>query len=151
MSLPAPWDWVLALHILCIVAWVGGMFFAVTVLRPSVAALEPAQRIALHNRVFRRFFLVIWHAMPIALLSGYAMIIGVWGGFAHLPWNVNVMQALGLIMAAVFLFVVFGPYKRFRAAVSTARAAEAAERIRRLIVVNLALGVVTIIVAALNG
>lgn len=151
MSLPTPWDWVLALHILCIVAWVGGMFFAVTILRPSIAALEPAQRIALHNRVFRRFFLVIWHAMPIALLSGYAMIIGVWGGFAHLPWNVNVMQALGLIMAAVFLFVVFGPYKRFRAAVSTARAAEAAERIRRLIVVNLALGVVTIIVAALNG
>lgn len=151
MSLPTPWDWVLALHILCIVAWVGGMFFAVTILRPSIAALEPAQRIALHNRVFRRFFLVIWHVMPIALLSGYAMIIGVWGGFAHLPWNVNVMQALGLIMAAVFLFVVFGPYKRFRAAVSTARAAEAAERIRRLIVVNLALGVVTIIVAALNG
>jgi|SRR5579875_514608 len=151
MSLPAPWDWVLALHILCIVAWVGGMFFAVTVLRPSVAALEPAQRIALHNRVFRRFFLVIWHAMPIALLSGYAMVLGVWGGFARLPWNVNLMQALGLIMAAIFLLVVFGPYRRFRAAVSTARAAEAAERIRRLILVNLALGVVTIIVAALNG
>ncbi len=151
MSLPSPWDWVLALHILCIVAWVGGMFFAVVVLRPSLAALEPAQRIALHNRVFRRFFLVIWHAMPIALLSGYAMIVGVWGGFARLPWNINVMQALGLIMAAIFLMAVFGPYRRFRAAISSARAAEAAERIRRLILANLALGVVTIVIAALNG
>lgn len=151
MSLPRPWDWVLALHILCIVVWVGGMFFALVVLRPSLAALEPAQRIALHNRVFRRFFLVVWHVMPIALIAGYAMIAGVWGGFAHLPWNVNVMQVLGLIMAVIFVVIVFGPYRRFRAAVSTARAAEAVERIRRLIQVNLVLGVVTIIVAALNG
>ncbi len=151
MSLPSPWDWVLALHILCIVVWVGGMFFALVVLRPSLAALEPAQRIALHNRVFRRFFLVIWHVMPIALLAGYAMIAGVWGGFAHLPWNINAMQALGLIMAAIFVVIVFGPYRRFRAAVSTARAAEAAERIRRLIQVNLVLGLVTIVIAALNG
>ena len=72
MSLPSPWDWVLALHILCIVVWVGGMFFALVVLRPSLAALEPAQRIALHNRVFRRFFWSFgmscrshcWQAMP---------------------------------------------------------------------------------------
>ena len=151
MTLPSPWDWVLAVHILCIVVWVGGMFFAVVVLRPSVAALEPAQRIALHNRVFRRFFLVIWHAMPIALLAGYAMIVGVWHGFAHLPWNVNVMQALGLVMAGIFLVVVFGPYRRFRAAISSARAAEAAERIRRLILINLVLGVATIVIATLNG
>lgn len=89
--------------------------------------------------------------MPIALLAGYAMIAGVWGGFAHLPWNINAMQALGLIMAAIFVVIVFGPYRRFRAAVSTARAAEAVERIRRLIQVNLVLGVVTIVIAALNG
>lgn len=149
-NLPSPWDWVLALHILCIVAWVGGMFFAMVVLRPSVAALEPAQRVALHNRIFRRFFLVIWHVMPIALITGYAMVVGVWGGFSALPWNVNLMQLLGLIMAAVFLVIVFGPYRRFRAAVSTARAAEAIERIRKLIMANLVLGVITIVVAALH-
>ncbi|HEX5326406.1 MAG TPA: CopD family protein [Acetobacteraceae bacterium] len=144
-----PWGWVLAVHILCIVVWVGGMFFAVVVVRPSITALEPAQRIALHNRVFRRFFLVIWHAMPVALISGYAMAIGLFGGMANLPWNVNAMQAIGLLMAAIFLLAVFGPYRRFRAAVSTARAAEAAERIRRLIVLNLVLGVINIFLAAI--
>lgn len=143
------WGWVLAIHILCAVIWVGGMFFAIVVLRPSIAALEPAQRIAMHNRVFRRFFLVIWHVMPIALITGFAMAFGVLGGPASLPWNVNAMMAIGIIMAVVFVALVFGPYRRFRAAVSTARAGEAAERIRRLIVLNLALGLVTVVLAAL--
>lgn len=143
------WGWVLAIHILCAVIWVGGMFFAIVVLRPSMAALEPAQRIAMHNRVFRRFFLVVWHVMPIALITGFAMVFGVLGGPASLPWNVNAMMALGLIMAVVFMALVFGPYRRFRAAVSTARAGDAAERIRRLIVLNLALGLVTVVLAAL--
>jgi uncharacterized membrane protein len=143
------WGWVLAIHILCAVIWVGGMFFAIVVLRPSIAVLEPAQRVAMHNRVFRRFFLVVWHVMPIALITGFAMVFGVMGGPARLPWNVNAMMAIGIIMAAVFLALVFGPYRRFRVAVSTARAGEAAERIRRLIVLNLALGLVTVILAAL--
>ena len=57
------------MHVLCAVIWVGGMFFAYVVLRPSIAVLEPIQRIALHTQVFRRFFLVIWHAMPLILLT----------------------------------------------------------------------------------
>jgi uncharacterized membrane protein len=149
MTPTSPWGWVLAIHILCIVVWVGGMVFAVAVLRPSVAALEPAQRVALHNRVFRRFFLIVWHVMLIALISGFAMVFGIFGGFAALPWNVQAMMALGIIMAIIFLLVVFGPYRRFRAAVSSARAGEAAERIRRLIELNVALGVVTIFLAAI--
>ena len=73
-------DWVLALHVLCAVIWVGGMFFAYVVLRPSVAVLEPIQRIALHTQVFRRFFLVIWHAMPLILLSGFTVLLVFDGG-----------------------------------------------------------------------
>ena len=94
-----PWGWVLALHLLCAVVWVGGMFFALTVVRPGLAMLEPPQRVALHHRIFRRFFLVIWHAMPLILISGYALVFGVYGGFRHLPWNVNAMQGIGLVMA----------------------------------------------------
>ena len=148
-ALANPWGWLLALHLLCAVVWVGGMFFALVVVRPSMAALEPAQRIALHNRIFRRFFLVIWHAMPLILLSGYAMVFGLYGGFQNLPWNVNAMQAIGVVMVLVFLVIFFGPWRRFRAAASTARAAEAAERIRKLIVVNLLLGLIVVVLAAL--
>ena len=41
-----------ALHLLCAVLWVGGMFFAYVVLRPSLAAIDPPQRMLLHTRVF---------------------------------------------------------------------------------------------------
>ena len=142
------WGIVLAIHILCIVIWVGGMFFALVVLRPSLSTLDPAPRVAVHSQVFRRFFLVVWHVMLIALITGYAMLFGVYGGFAGANWAIQTMQGLGLIMGAVFLVVYFGPWPRFRAAVSPARAAGAADNIRKLILLNLVLGLVTVVIAA---
>jgi uncharacterized membrane protein len=139
-----PWGLVLAVHILCAVLWVGGMFFALAVLRPSLAVLEPPQRMALHAQVFRRFFRLVWHAMPLLLLSGYAMLFGLYGGFAGAAWTIHVMHLLGLLMAGVFVLIVFGPYARFRAG-----EANAVEAIRRLIQLNLVLGAVTILLAAL--
>ena len=75
------WGWVLAVHVLCAVIWVGGMFFAYVVLRPSLSVLEPIQRIALHTQIFRRFFLIVWHVMPLILLSGFAALF-LFGGMA---------------------------------------------------------------------
>lgn len=141
----------LAAHLLAATAWVGGMAFAVFVLRPGLSALEPPQRLALHRQVFRRFFLLIWHAMPVALLSGWALLFGFYGGFAGSRWNVHLMHLLALVMAAVFLSVVFGPWPAFRAAFDSgdrAGAAAAADRIRNRLQMNLALGVLTIAVAA---
>ena len=144
------WGWVLAVHVLCAVLWVGGMFFAYVVLRPSLSVLEPMQRIALHTQVFRRFFLVIWHAMPLILLSGFAVLFGFYGGLAFVGWNVHLMMLLGLIMSAIFLLIVFGPYARFRRTTDRTTAAASIDRIRKLIGVNLVLGLVTIVVALLH-
>lgn len=137
----------LALHLLGAAVWVGGMAFGLWVLRPSLAVLEPAQRIALHAQVFRRFFLIVWHAMPIVLLSGYAMLFGVFGGFRGVGWPVHVMHLLGLIMAGVFVWIFFGPWAGFRADAGPERPA-AVERIRRLVLLNLVLGVITIAISA---
>ncbi len=136
-----------ALHVLAAALWVGGMFFAILVLRPSLIALEPAQRLALHARVFQRFFLVVWHAMPLVILSGYAMIFWVFGGMAGTRWPVHVMTLLGLLMGAVFIFLFFVPYRRFRDAQDGPGKAQAVDSIRKLITFNLVLGVGTIIVA----
>lgn len=137
----------LALHLLGAAAWVGGMAFALLVLRPSLGVLAPPQRLALHGEVFRRFFRLVWHAMPLVLLTGYAMLFGVLGGFAGVNWAVHLMHLLGLVMTAVFLAIVFGPWRAMRAAPS----AEAVDRIRRLVQVNLLLGTLTLIVAAFAG
>lgn len=136
----------LVLHLLAAVIWVGGMFFALAVLRPSLAVLPAPQRMELHMQVFRRFFLIVWHAMPVLLLTGFAMIFWIFGGFAHARWNVNLMMLLGLLMSGIFLAVFFGPWAQLRRNHDPATA----ERIRRSIQLNLALGLVVVIVAALN-
>ena len=135
---------------LCAVIWVGGMFFAYVVLRPSLSVLEPMQRIALHTQVFRRFFLIVWHVMPLILVSGFAVLFGFYGGMAYVGWNVHVMMLLGLIMSAVFVLIVFGPYARFRRTTDRTTAITCIDRIRKLIGVNLVLGIVTVVVALLH-
>jgi len=144
------WSWLLAVHILCAVIWVGGMFFAYVVLRPSLIILDPPQRLLLHTQIFRRFFLVVWHVMPLILLSGIALLFGVYGSMAAVPWSVNVMMAIGIIMAIVFLVIVFGPYGRFRRTTDRARMAAAIDAIRKLIGLNLLLGLATVVIAALG-
>ena len=135
-----------AIHVLSAILWVGGMFFAYVVLRPSLGILEPPQRLALHGQVFRRFFLIIWHAMPLIVLTGIAMIFALYGGMAGVPWNVNVMMLLGLVMAAVFLVIFFGPYRTFR----TAPGPGPLDSIRKLIGVNLILGLLIAAIAVLG-
>lgn len=143
-----------ALHLLGVAVWVGGMFFALLVLRPSLAVLEPPQRLALHGQVFGRFFRVVWHAMPIVLLSGYALIFLGFGGFRLSPWTVHVMHLTGLLMSAIFVFIFFGPWRALREALDAGdrpAAAASVDRIRKLITANLALGLATVALAALGG
>jgi uncharacterized membrane protein len=140
-----------ALHLICAVLWVGGMFFAYVVLRPGLSVLEPPQRLLLHTQVFRRFFLVVWHAMPLIILSGFALVFQRYGGMQYVPWPVNAMMAIGLLMAAIFVVIVFGPYRRFRGTSDRQVMVGNLDTIRRLIGVNLVLGLVTIIIAAFAG
>lgn len=146
------WGWVYAAHVLGAAIWVGGMFFAYVVLRPSLSVLEPIQRIALHTQIFRRFFLVVWHAMPVILITGFAMLFGFYQGFGdpNVQWNIHAMFLAGLIMSGIFVMIIFGPYARFRRTTDRNTAAASIERIRKLIAVNLVLGIATIIVAFLR-
>jgi uncharacterized membrane protein len=138
----------LALHLLAMAAWVGGMAYALLVLRPALAVLDAAPRLQVHMLALKRFFLVVWHAMPIMLLTGWGMIGAAHWSMAALPWYVNAMQALALVMAGVFLFTYFGPFRRLRRAIRPGP--ELLGRIRLLVSVNLGLGVATTVVASLG-
>jgi uncharacterized membrane protein len=135
----------LAVHLLAATAWVGGMFYTLVVLRPALAALDATPRLQMHLLTLKRFFLVVWHAMPIMLLTGWGMILTTGQGFAHLPWNVNAMQGIAIVMAGIFLYTFFGPYTRLRRAIRPG--AEILSRIRLMVTINLVLGVIVIIVA----
>ena len=141
----------LAFHILGAVIWVGGMFFAYVVLRPSTGPLEPAVRLALWHRVFSRFFLWVWLSVAALLVSGFAMVFFGLGGFARVGAYVHTMMALGIIMILIFLHIYFAPWRRFARAVATsdwAAAAKAIDQIRLLVGINLILGLVTVVVGA---
>ena len=64
----------LTFHILAAVIWIGGMFFAHVVLRPSAGALDLPTRLALWDRVLGRFFMWVWLSIVALLLSGFAMV-----------------------------------------------------------------------------
>ena len=144
----AIWGVVLALHIAAMAVWTGGLAYAVFVIRPSLGLLDPTPRMNVQLQTLRRFFRLVWHVMPIVILAGWAMIVGKEGGFAHAPWFVNTMQALGLLMAAVFAWVFFGPYRRLRRAIRPSQAM--VDNVRGLLVTDLALGGATIVVALLG-
>ena len=63
---------------------------------------------------------------------------------ADAPWQIHAMLGLGLLMAAVFLAIFFGPYRQFRRTTDRNRMASSLDSIRKLIGVNLILGLITV-------
>lgn len=142
---------IFTIHLVFAALWVGGLGFAWIALRPAMAVLEPPQRLALHRAVLRRFFLVVWHAMPVQLITGYWLTIRSYGSFAAAPPELHAMAFGWVLMSAVFLFVFFVPWKGARAALVAGEPAQAAGHfalIRRMVGVNLILGLLTIAAAA---
>lgn len=141
------------LHIMGVVIWVGGMFFAYMVLRPVVNQLLPSpQMLKFWQAVFASFFHWVWLSITVILASGLHMISEM-GGFGKLPFNVYLMFAIGAMMMLIFLYVFFTAYrklKRYVAAEEWDAAGIALVQIRVLIGLNLILGFVTIAIAILD-
>lgn len=142
----------LFLHVLSVVVWVGGMFFAYMALRPVAASvLEPPQRLTLWAGVFGKFFPWVWLSVALILLTGLHMLM-VFGGMAA-PHYAMTMLVLGVVMMVIFAHVFFAPYGRLKRAVAAQdwKAGGAAlGQIRRLIGINLILGLLTIAVVFLG-
>jgi uncharacterized membrane protein len=141
----------LAFHLLGAIVWVGGMFAAYVCLRPATGALEPPQRLQLWRTFFATFFPWVWGSVLLLLASGYWMLISSFGGFAHAPLYINLMQSIGLIMIALFAWLVHGPWLKFKRAADAQEwptAAANLNRIRQIIMINLPLG---LIVAVIGG
>lgn len=140
----------IALHALAAVIWVGGMFFAYMALRPAAAALSLAERLPLWSGVLGRFFLWAWIAVAVLLISGYSMLFSYYGGFAGAASYIHIMHGLGWLMFLIFGHVFVVPWRRLRAALNVGTLDEAARQlnqIRRLVGLNLILGLIVVVVA----
>jgi uncharacterized membrane protein len=143
-------SWLL-LHLLGVIVWVGGMFFAYFCLRPAAAStLDPAQRLPLWNSTFARFLRYAALAVVAILVSGSAMLAQV--GMRNAPLGWHVMLGLGLLMSLVFVYVYAYLYPMLRSACQAAdwpAAARALDRIRHMVAVNLGLSLLTVLAALL--
>ncbi len=138
-------------HILSAIVWVGGMFFAYVVLRPSLGFLEPPERLVLWNKVFPRFFFWVWIAVIALPASGYIQVFLGFGGIKAAGTGVRIMHAIGLLMIAIYVFLYFATFAEFRGAVEAEdwpRAGGVLARIRRLVGINLILGLLTSVIGA---
>jgi uncharacterized membrane protein len=141
----------LSLHIVSAVVWVGGMFFALLVLRPATGPLQPPVRLELWSRVLGRFFAWVFVAILLLLLSGYWVIFAVFSGFRGAGLHIHIMMGLGIVMILIFLHLYFAPWRRFQAAITRqdyAAAAAQLGQIRWIVTANLVLGLIN---AAIGG
>jgi uncharacterized membrane protein len=140
----------LAAHILAAVFWVGGMAFAYMVLRPATGALEAPVRLTLWRDVFARFLPWVGVSIVALLISGYAMMFMAYGGF-RAPLYIHIMQGTGILMMLIYLHLYFAPWRRMQTFVQAAdwpNAGKQLAMIRKLVAINLALGVATVLVGS---
>lgn len=141
-----------ALHTLAALLWVGGMFFAWMILRPAaVAKLQAPERLTLWLEVFRRFFVWVWIAILLLPISGVGMLHLRFAGFEAAPRYVQIMMGLYLVMLALFLRIQLLQLPQLKHAVESQewpKGGEALGRIRRLVGINLAVGLALVAIAA---
>ncbi|WP_122569585.1 CopD family protein [Pseudomonas viridiflava] len=143
---------VYTLHLLAALVWVGGMFFAWMVLRPAIiAALEGPSRLKVWVQVFPRFFVWVWAAVIVLPITGIGMIQLNFTSFETAPRYVQIMMGLYVVMVALFLRIHSLQLPELQRAVEAEQWSEgvaALGRIRRLVGINLIIGLAVVVIAA---
>jgi uncharacterized membrane protein len=138
-------------HLLAVIAWIGGMFFAHVCLRPVAAAqLPPPQRLPLLAAVLGRFFTVVGWALVLLWGSGIIRFAQVG---AAVPASWMAMAGIAALMTVILALIVFRFHRAMLAAVAASdwpQAGAAMNTIRQLVLTNLLLGVLTVAVAVLG-
>jgi uncharacterized membrane protein len=146
-----PYAFVYSLHLLAALIWVGGMFFAWMVLRPAaVTALEAPARLKLWLAVFPRFFYWVWAAVIVLPITGVGMLHLRFSGFEAAPRYVHIMIGLYVAMLALFLRIQLLQLPELRRAVVAEdwpNGGAVLGRIRRLVGINLLLGLLVVAIA----
>ncbi|MGF6089504.1 CopD family protein [Pseudomonas sp. 18173] len=149
-----PFSLIYSLHVLAALVWVGGMFFAWMILRPAaVKALEGPARLKLWVEVFQGFFRWVWVAVVLLPVSGVVMLNLHFTGFENAPRYVQVMMGLYVVMTALFIRIQALMLPELRTAVDAQdwpAGAAVLGRIRRLVGINLLVGLAVVVIASVR-
>ncbi|SEK60992.1 Uncharacterized membrane protein [Variovorax sp. YR750] len=143
----------LFIHLLCAAFWVGGMATMHFAVRPSaVATLEPPLRLRMMAATLRRFFVGVDASVTLLFATGVAMIVA-GGGFRGLHWRIEAMMSIAIVMLAIYVYIRASVFRAMRRAVDESAWPTAAARlntVRKLVTVNLVLGVIVFGVATIG-
>lgn len=135
----------LFIHFIGIIVWIGGMFFALHCLRPSLAQLPAPNRAPLMTAALGRFFNYVSVAIVLIWVSGLMMVASV--GLKGAPLGWHVMIGAALIMTILFVLIRIWLFPQVLRAIAQEQlpvAAEGLNKIRWLVVVNLVLGLIAV-------
>jgi uncharacterized membrane protein len=79
------------------------------------------------------------------------MVFMTFGGFARVGLHIHLMQGIGWLMIALFVWLFHGPWLALKRAVEAEdwpRAGASLNRIRQIIAVNLPLGLIVVVIGA---
>jgi uncharacterized membrane protein len=142
----------LFLHLAGVVVWIGGMFFTVFCLHPSLAELAPKDRVALVTNTLGRFLRLVIVALVLIWASGLGLVAT--AGLERLPTGWHMMIGIALVMTIVFAYLYVGLFRPAQRAFATGDSAPVPRllgRIRTLVIVNLILGTGAIAAVTMVG
>ncbi len=142
------------IHLLSALVWIGGMFFAYVILRPAIIeTLDPGLRLMLWQAAFSRFFPWVWGSIIALLVTGLWMSSQLASSFEHINFPIKAMLIIGLVMIALFVYLYFKPFRHLKDDLAQNKAQAAAKQlaiIRKVVALNLTLGLVIIAIIKLG-
>ncbi len=147
-------DIVKLIHLIGGILWMGGMTFMLLALRPAATGLlQSPERLMLMGAVWKRFFPIVLVSIVALFTTGTNLYtttfraIKAATGMGSVPTGWNIMLVAGLLMMAIFAYiywVAFAKFKRAMVALDWPVAGKAAAQINSATLVNFALGWVAI-------
>lgn len=123
---------VLAIHILAVIIWLGGLFFLVVVLGPSAKSLDAAAASSFWYGTLSRSLAWGWLSLALIVVTGVAMVFLVFGGYGYIPNIHRVNMAIGIPAIALYGYVYLVPWRQFSRAVRSNDRVVAAKKLRQV-------------------
>ena len=145
------------LHVLAVVAWVGGVIYVNLILMPSMQVIEPSQRGKLLGAAAKRFTVLSWSCCIMLVVTGYIMMPeGMLFNFliSYGTWlNVKILLFLLMVMIGLYITLSIAPKIRTLTPKPDEKPSpdflKSQKKLPLLVITNMILGILALMCAAL--
>jgi len=135
------------LHYLATVMWIGGMAFNILVLRPSMVAIDQNQRPVLGTTVLKRFIIFAWLSIAALILTGIPI------AFSHVAFENIFSTTYGIVLLSkhfvTLIMILIVTWVSFVLSTKLASFAPKPNTILILVKINLSLGILVLLLTAI--